>query len=54
MRPSVVRSVPSARDTRFGSVSAARMNVSRPIIPNWSVTIVAGMFVTIPDKLKIN
>lgn len=31
-----------------GSVSAARMNVSSPIMPNWSVTIPEGMFVTRP------
>ena len=53
LRPSVVKSVPSARDTKFGSVSAARMKVSSPIIPNWSVTIVAGMFVTIPEDKNV-
>ncbi|TNN46660.1 hypothetical protein EYF80_043129 [Liparis tanakae] len=48
LRPSVVRSEPSARCTMPGSVSAARMNVSRPIIPNWSVTMPMGMLVTRP------
>ncbi len=48
LRPSVVRSEPSARWTMPGSVSAARMNVSKPIIPNWSVTMPTGMLVTRP------
>lgn len=50
LSPSVVRSLPKARWTIPGSVSAARMNVSSPIIPNWSVTIPKGMFVTLPIK----
>lgn len=49
LRPSVVRSEPSARWTMPGSVSAARMNVNKPIIPNWSVTIPTGMLVTRPE-----
>ena len=54
LRPSVVRSAPRARDTRLGSVSAALMNVSRPIIPNWSTTMLAGILVTNPDhRIKI-
>lgn len=48
LRPSVVRSLPSAKCTMPGSVSAARMNVNRPIMPNWSVTMPGGMFVTRP------
>lgn len=48
LSPSVVRSLPSARWTIPGSVSAARINVNRPIMPNWSVTIPEGMFVTRP------
>lgn len=48
LSPSVVRSLPRARWTMPGSVSAARMNVSSPIMPNWSVTIPEGMFVTRP------
>lgn len=48
LSPSVVRSLPRARWTIPGSVSAARINVSRPIMPNWSVTIPEGMFVTRP------
>lgn len=43
-----MRSLPNARWTIPGSVSAARINVRRPIIPNWSVTIPEGMFVTRP------
>jgi hypothetical protein len=35
-----------------GSVSAARINVSKPIIPNWSVTIPPGMFVTRPTDVE--
>lgn len=31
-----------------GSASAALMNVKRPTMPNWSVTIPGGMFVTRP------
>lgn len=46
--PSAVRSCPIASDTRFGSDSAARINVSSPIMPNWLFTIVGGMFVTRP------
>jgi hypothetical protein len=53
LRPRVVRSAPRARETRFGSVSAARINVKSPIIPNWSVTIEGGMFVTSPEKKEI-
>lgn len=49
LRPSVVRSEPRARWTMPGSVSAARMNVNKPIIPNWSVTIPTGMLVTRPE-----
>ena len=49
LRPSEVRSAPSAKDTRCWSVSAARINVSSPIIPNWSVTIEGGMLVTVPS-----
>lgn len=48
LSPSVVRSLPSARCTIPGSVSAARINVRRPTMPNWSVTIPEGMFVTRP------
>lgn len=48
LSPSVVRSLPRARWTIPGSVSAARINVNRPIMPNWSVTIPEGMFVTRP------
>lgn len=33
-RPRAVRSWPNANDTRSGSVSAARMNVNKPTIPN--------------------
>ena len=43
-----MRSMPGARATRFGSVSAARMNVNRPTIPNWSPTIPDGMFEMVP------
>lgn len=50
LSPSVVRSLPNARWTIPGSVSAARMKASSPIIPNWSVTIPEGMFVTLPVK----
>lgn len=39
LRPNVVKSLPNARCTIPGSVSAALINVNRPIIPNWSVTI---------------
>jgi len=46
--PRAVRSCPSASETRFGSVSAARINVSSPTMPNWSFTILAGMCVTFP------
>lgn len=52
LSPSVVRSLPSARWTIPGSVSAARINVSRPIMPNWSVTIPEGMFVTRPTAAQ--
>ena len=45
-----MRSMPGARATRFGSVSAARMNVNRPTIPNWSPTIPAGMFEMVPKN----
>ena len=41
--------LPSASVTRFGSVSAALINVNSPIIPNWSVTIPFGMFEIIPE-----
>ena len=39
LSPNVVKSAPNAKDTKFGSVSAARMKVKRPIMPNWSVTM---------------
>lgn len=39
----VATHLPSAKATRPGSVSAALIKVSRPIIPNWSCTILAGM-----------
>lgn len=48
LRPNVVKSLPNARCTIPGSVSAALINVNRPIIPNWSVTIPWGMLVTRP------
>ena len=48
LSPSVVRSMPGARATRLMSVSAARMNVRRPTIPNWSTTIPAGMLEIVP------
>lgn len=51
LSPSVVRSLPSAKCTMPGSVSAARIKVSKPIIPNWSVTIPPGMFVTRPTDV---
>ena len=35
--------LPRARATRLGSLSAPRIKVSRPIIPNWSCTIPGGM-----------
>lgn len=38
-----VHYLPRASETRFGSVSAPRMNVNNPIIPNWSCTIPGGM-----------
>lgn len=47
-----MRSVPRDSVTRLGSVSAARMNVSRPTMPNWLFTMVAGMFVTLPRIYK--
>lgn len=53
LSPSVVRSLPRARCTIPGSVSAARINVSRPIMPNWSVTIPEGMFVTRPAAKQL-
>ena len=53
LRPRVVRSAPRARLTRLGSVSAARMKVRSPIIPNWSTTILAGIFVTSPAWWKL-
>ena len=31
----------------------ARMNVRRPIMPNWSTTMFAGMFVTRPDQDRV-
>ena len=31
----------------------ARMNVRRPIMPNWSTTMFAGMFVTRPDRDRV-
>ena len=34
LSPRVVRSVPNANETKFGSDSAALMNVKRPTIPN--------------------
>ena len=42
--------LPRASVTRFGSVSAARMNVNNPIMPNWSVTMPTGIFVITPVK----
>ena len=33
--------------------SPARMNVRRPIMPNWSTTMFAGMFVTRPDRDRV-
>ena len=48
LRPNVVRSIPGANATKFGSFSAALMKVNKPTIPNWSATIPAGMFDTIP------
>ena len=42
------RFAPIDRDTRLGSDFAARMNVSTPIRPNWSLTMEGGMFVTSP------
>lgn len=50
LSPRVVRSIPGARATRFGSFSAARMNVSSPTMPNWSITMPCGMFDTVPAK----
>lgn len=47
--PSAVKSCPNAKDTRLGSVSAARINVKSPTMPNWSFTILPGMFVTLPS-----
>ena len=29
------------------------MKVRRPIMPNWSTTMLAGMFVTRPEKSEI-
>jgi hypothetical protein len=51
-KPNAVRSCPMASDTKFGSDSAALMNVSSPTIPYWLFTILAGMFVTLPGKQK--
>ena len=34
----------------MGEKLPARMKVRRPIMPNWSTTMFAGMFVTKPDK----
>ena len=31
----------------------ALMNVRRPIMPNWSTTMFAGMFVTRPDRGRV-
>ena len=47
-KPNVVRSIPGAKATRLGSVSAALINVNKPTIPNWSATIPGGMLVTRP------
>ena len=44
--------LPKAKVTRFGSVSAALMNVNKPIIPNWSVTICFGMLEKVPKTKK--
>lgn len=49
-RPRVIKSQPKATDMSCGSASAALMNVKRPTIPNWSVTIPGGMFVTRPKQ----
>ena len=51
-KPNVVRSIPGARATRLGSFSAALINVNRPTIPNWSLTIPLGMFETVPEKIN--
>lgn len=40
--------LPKANVTKFGSVSAARMNVNNPIIPNWSKTMCLGILVMVP------
>ena len=53
-KPNVVRSIPGARATRLGSFSAALINVNRPTIPNWSLTIPLGMFETVPEKSMVN
>ena len=33
-KPSVVKSIPGAKATRLGSISAVRINVNRPTMPN--------------------
>lgn len=52
MSPSVVKSIPGANATRLWSLSAARINVSNPTIPNWSITIPDGIFVTVPANME--
>ena len=48
LSPNVVRSMPGANARRLESVSAARINVKSPTIPNWSFTIPCGMLDTVP------
>lgn len=52
LSPRVVRSAPRARLTKLGSVSAARIKVRSPIIPNWSTTMLGGIFVTNPATIN--
>lgn len=47
-KPRVVKSMPCASVTRFGSVSIARMKANNPTIPYWSATIVCGIFDIVP------
>jgi len=54
LRPSEVKSTPGANATRLASVSAARININKPIIPNWSETIPLGMFVTVPAEENVS
>ena len=39
-----------AGGSRYPEVGAHLMKVNRPIIPNWSTTMLAGMFVTRPGQ----